>query len=466
MKSALQEDKKMLAAHLLLGKVLLRAGELKAAEAALEEALKQGVSRSEISIPLGRVYLQLGEPGKLLEQGIPTGLPPAQQAELLSLRGSAQAMTGNIGAATQSFADARALDPRSAAPVMAEASMFMRAGDRDRAKVSAVKATELAPDDASARNLLGTVLHALRDLSGALSAFDKAVALNGKYIDAHVGRATVLVAMGRELEADQELAMVKAWKAVEPRASYLRGMRAEQKGDAATAKAEYADAVGLIDSMPPALRIGSEPLLMAAALSHRALGNLAKAREYLETMVARNGKHLGAQLLLASILVDANEHAKALPMLEGLQRMAPNQPQVLFLLGSIYLARKQHAQAMDYFERAAAITSSMDPVRELGLSQIGLGQGKAGMANLERCSRRTRVICALAFNWPSTMPGKARAPGPFMSRRASSRATHRTWPCSTFWATSRAASATSAAPDKRLSKWSPRTRTSAPAASI
>jgi len=51
LKNSIQEDQKMLAAHLLLGKVLLGQGELKAAEAALEEALKQGVSRSEVAFP-------------------------------------------------------------------------------------------------------------------------------------------------------------------------------------------------------------------------------------------------------------------------------------------------------------------------------------------------------------------------------------------------------------------------------
>ena len=55
LKNALQQDSKMLAAHLLLGKALLRNGDLKGAEAAFEEALKQGVNRGEVALPLGQI---------------------------------------------------------------------------------------------------------------------------------------------------------------------------------------------------------------------------------------------------------------------------------------------------------------------------------------------------------------------------------------------------------------------------
>ena len=53
LKNALQQDNKMLAAHLLLGKAMLRNGDLNGAEAALKEALKQGVNRGEVALPLG-----------------------------------------------------------------------------------------------------------------------------------------------------------------------------------------------------------------------------------------------------------------------------------------------------------------------------------------------------------------------------------------------------------------------------
>ncbi|MBK9442852.1 MAG: tetratricopeptide repeat protein [Comamonadaceae bacterium] len=150
LKNTIQQDQKMLAAHLLLGKVLLKNGELKSAEAAFEEALAQGVNRSELAIPLGQLYLMLGETRKLLDTVNVAGLPQAMHAEILTLRGVAYSMSGSTALATRSFADARAADPSAVAPLLAEAPLLLRAGERDKARANVNKAIELAPDNAAA----------------------------------------------------------------------------------------------------------------------------------------------------------------------------------------------------------------------------------------------------------------------------------------------------------------------------
>lgn len=395
LKNTLLEDKKMLAAQLLLGKVLLMSGELKGAEAAFEEAINQGVSRSEVAVPMGQLYLQLGEPKKLLDQITTTGLTPAQQAEVLTLRGSAHLMQGATAQATRSFAEARAQDPRSPAPLVAEAPMLLRMGERDKARALVLKATELAPANPAAWFAQGTILQGLQDVKGALAAHEKALALNPKHVDARVARVTLLMGLNREKEADQELATLKGWGVVEPRASYLRALLAGRRGDTAAATAAYREAVGLIDSITPGVLAGNEPLLMTGALAHRALGNVSKAREYLETLLARNGRHLTAQGMLASIYVETKDYSRALPLLEGLQRVTPDDPHTLFLLGTVQMARKRYAQANELFEKAAARSGSVDAIRELGFSQLSQGQDKSGITNIEK---------AFAAN-----PGDARA---------------------------------------------------------
>ena len=56
---------------------MLKNGDLKGAEAAFEEALKQGVSRGEVALPLGQIYLALGRPELVIERIPATDLPPA-----------------------------------------------------------------------------------------------------------------------------------------------------------------------------------------------------------------------------------------------------------------------------------------------------------------------------------------------------------------------------------------------------
>lgn len=383
LKNAVQEDRRMLAAHLLLGRVLLRAGEFKGAEAALEEALALGTSKSEVAPLLGQVYLQLGESKKLLDTITTSGLPQSQHAEILTLRGTAMAMGGNVIAASKAFADARLLDPRSAAPLIAEAPVLLRAGERERARAAAQKATELAPENPSAWYQLGTIAHALGELQPALAAFDKALALNAKHVDARVSRAALLVNLKRDDEAAKELAQLAEWKVVEPRASFLRGMQASRAGDAAAAKAAFNEAAALIDAIAPAVRNGSEPLLMAGALSHRALGQNEKAREYLDAVLARNARHAAAAMHMAGLLLDSRDYHRAQPLVDMLRRAAPDDPQVLYLAGTLHLGRRQYEQAAEAFDRAAARGGATEAARELGVSQLALGQDKAGIANLE-----------------------------------------------------------------------------------
>lgn len=384
LKNAIQQDRTMLAAHLMLGRVLLNAGELKGAEAALQEALRQGVGKAEVFPLLGQVYLREGEPARLLEEIQVTGLPPSYHAEILTLRGTALAMTGNLTGASAAFELARSADPKSAAPLVAEAPILQRYGQVDRARDLAAKAVQLEPRNAQAWHQLGNLQQASGQRKEALESQDKALALQPKLMDAIVAKASVLASLDRPADALKLLDQLKADKAAEPRAAFLRALLQSASGNEAEAKASYTEAVNLIDTMPPALRATSEHLLTAGALSHRALGNLAKAREYLDTLLVRNPRHFAGLMLQGAVLLEAREYAKAQPLIENLLRQAPNDPQVLYMMGSVYLARKQYAQASEFFERATALGRGQDSLRELAFSQFGLRNEKLALTNLEK----------------------------------------------------------------------------------
>lgn len=383
LKNAIREDQRLLAAHLLLGKVLLRSGELRAAEAAFEEARKQGVSRSELMLPLGELYTLLGERKKLLAEISPAGLPPNLQAEVLTLRGSAQALQGDAAEARRSFTEARAAAPRSPVPLIAEAPLLLRQGEREPAKAAARKATELAPQSAAAWYTLGSMLHATGDLKGALAAHDQALKLEPRHVDALVSRAAVLLTLGREADAERDLAQLKTWDLRDPRASYMRATLLERRKDPA-ARAAYEEAASLLDAVPPGALQASEPLLLAGALAQNALDNGEKARELLKSLLSLNPRHYAGQLLLASIAVRAQDYNVAQPLLENLQRADPSDTRVMYLLGTVQMARKRYLQASELLEKAVAQGGAPEAMQALGFSQLALGQGREGLANLEK----------------------------------------------------------------------------------
>ncbi len=388
LKNTIQRDPKMLAAQVLLGKALLASGEIKAAEAAFDEALRQGVSLSEIALPLAQTYLSLGEYRKLLDKLPSAGLAPALQAELLSLRGTAFAMLGSTTQAQTSFAEARRLAPSLAAPLIGEALLLMRGGELAQARALAQQATTLAPTMGSAWHTLGTLQQAAGETAAALASFDRALAAETGHVNARIAKSALLIGLGRGDEADKELALLNGMKLSDARASFLRGRLAAERGQAQAATKSFTEAVNLVDALPVGIVRSDEPLMMAAAMSHQALGNTEKARDYLKHLLILNPRHLAGGLLLSGIALEARDYATAQPLLDNLRRAHPNHPDVLYRLGSLHMARKQFLQASEYFERAASSSVGSDALRELGLAQLGLGEGSSGIASLEKALAR------------------------------------------------------------------------------
>ena len=384
LKNAIKEDGRMLSAHLLLGKTLLRSGQVKAAQAALEETLSLGVDRGEVAVPLGQIYLLLDEPRLFLDRFAPPESPPALKAEVLALRGTAYAAIGDKGLATRSFEDARAADPKSAAPYVAEIPLAVAAGDLRRAASLADKAIELEPNGALAWSMKGSVLHARNESREALAAYERALANEPRYAEARVAHAGLLIEQNRYADAEKDLEFLAAERLDDARATYLRALVAGSKGDAPGVKAALVKAAQMIDALPAKWVATQEHLVMVGALSHYGLRNLEKARGYLEALIARSSRNLAPQKLLASIYVELRQFDRALPMLESLRKSGPEDPQVLFLLGSAYLAQGQFARAAEFLELAAARGGNAATIHALGLSQLALGRDELGFASLEK----------------------------------------------------------------------------------
>jgi putative PEP-CTERM system TPR-repeat lipoprotein len=403
LKNALQQDSQMLAAHLLLGKALLRNGDLKGAEAAFEEAIKQGVNRGEIALPLGQVYLALGRPEAVIDKIPASGLSPALQVEVLTMRGNAYLELGKSTQAIQSFDHAKAVDPRSPSPLIAEVPMLLALGRLDLAREKANKAVELAPNNADAWNAKASVYHAALDASGAIAAYDKALSLSPRNVDARIARAALLIDLKRNTAALEDLNFLKAVAEDEPRAAYLRAVLAGQKGDAKATLEALKDVTRTIDTLPPAWLQRREQLLMSGALAHYGLASHEKSREYLDAIISRSPNNLAAKKLLAAIYVDTKDFGRAQPLLESLQRSAPEDPQVMFMLGTVNLAQKRYAQASNLLERAATRTGLPEMNSSLGFSQLGLGQTEKGLVNLEKsfsanpADMRTGIALAMLY---------------------------------------------------------------------
>lgn len=398
LKNALQQDRNMLAAHLLLARAYLDTGDVGPAEVEFREALRLGVSRAEVAVPLGRIYLMQGKPQALLDAVSAEGLPPAVKLEVLSLRGTAHAALGKEADASRSFADARALDPGSSIPLVAEVPVLLALGKTDLARERAARAVQLGPDDAGAYNVRASVRHAAGDLAGALQDYEQALALSPGFIDAGVARAGILIDLGRDHEARERLDVLAAAAPAEPRIAYLRALLASRRGDAPAATAHLEEVARLVDALPSDWLAGQEQLLMAGALAHHAGRQYEKARKYLDVLVVRYPRNPGARRLLAAVYVETGDFQRAAGLLENVLRVQPDDPQTLQLLGRAYFGLKRYAKATELLERAAALGGSGPQLQaSLGFSRVNQGDTVAGLKSLEQAFDKASNDAALGI---------------------------------------------------------------------
>lgn len=384
LKNALQQDNKLLAAHVLLGRALLRSGNPAAAEAAFNDALRLGVNPSEVLAPLGRAYLLMGQPKMVVEKLIPDGLPPAAKIEVLSLRGQAYADMGNYPQSARAFEDARAVDPSSVIPLLAEIPIVLTQGQTERARFLADRAVALAPTNADAWNMSASVAHATLDLRTALDRYGKALLLDSAHVDARIARASILLDQKRDDEAERDLDILKKQVPSEARALYLRAVLAGRRGKPEEVRAALTEIAQVIDALPASWLATREQFLMLGAVAHHGLGSRVKAQAYLDAVIGLNVRNLGARKLLASIQLDQNDFGAVERTLDPVLRDAPNDPQALYIMGQLRLAQKRYVQASQLLDRAAQLGGDTAEVRAaIGFTQLGLGEGDAGVKSLE-----------------------------------------------------------------------------------
>lgn len=383
LKNALQQDPKLLAAQVLLADAYLMTGSTAAAETALDAAAKLGADRSVIMPKMAQALSAQLKYRALLDQVNPQGLPPFVAAEILTYRGMAYLALGNFKQAEQALREAEQKSPDSVAVRVAQGSLQLRQGNTQGARATAERAVAMAPNDASAWNLKASVFHVSGNIQAALADYGKALSLNPNHLDARLGRVGIFMDLHRLQEMEADLKSLNAMSAVDPRAAYLVALAAARKGDQENTRIALTQAAEVLDQLPPEAVKGNAQLLMLGGLANYGLGQPAKARTFLEGYILVEPRNPGARKLLASIKLDEKEYNAVIKLLYPFAGTASPDPQLLTLLASAYMGKKQYVQATELFEKAARIApNAADSAIGLGMSHLGAGHIGEGIAQL------------------------------------------------------------------------------------
>lgn len=389
LKNSLQQDKDQIAVQLLLGKALLANSEVSAAEIALGEALRLGVDRAEVVVPLAQSLVSQGKHRSLaIDPRLSVeGLPAQIRFTLLLVKAAAQGDLGQPREALTLVEEARALDGRSPESWLTEATIRIRASQLAEAAAAVERALGLSPDLAEAHYQKGAVAHAGNRSAQAMTSYGRALTLSPDHIESRIARAGLSLDLGKIDDARRDLTEVQAQRPKEPRAAYLRALAAERSGDNAGAKVALAEVVSVLDLAPIEYLQFRPQLLILGGLSHFGLGARQKAKPYLENLQRQSASN-PANRVLAQIYLDEGLADRAIETLEVLVRAKPGDMQTVRLLAMAHVSKGRHARAVQLLQQTLRTNDSPALRTTLGMAQLGAGRTADATATLEAAFRK------------------------------------------------------------------------------
>lgn len=389
LKNALKKESNKLAIQYQLGLALQQTGDVVGAEEAFNEALRLGISRSEVVVPLAQALIAQGRQRDMLvhPQLQVGGLAPPVQQRLLLVRASAWSDLGDGREALATIQQARAIDERRPESWLAEVPVRIRSRKLPEAMQAADRAVALAPQDPEAHYVRGSIFHVQGNLGGAKSNYDRALSLNPLHTESLIARAGLLIDQQDWAGATETLNQLKRAAPKEPRGAYLRALVAEQNQQPEQAKAALLEVTRLLDPVPVGFMRFRPQWLMLNGLAHHGLGQWGKAQQYLEALLKAQPDSPAVRVV-AGIHLRQGKPDAAIPLLENYLRAHPNDGMALTLLGSANLAAGKTARASQLLQEAIQKEDRPEYRATLGMSLLRGGNREGARTELELAWRK------------------------------------------------------------------------------
>ncbi len=385
-KNALQKDPNLLSAYLLLGRTLLKQGKAVEAEQTLRRAMSMGVDRIEIVTLLSQSLLDQGKSRQVMDIDL-NGLPPTTLLDMRLVRAAAQMDMGNLQTAQTEIDEARRIDPRS--PLIFASTAALRLRERNFMAARQAADQALAIDSSEPRFWMtrATTSHGMGDIRGALADYGQAIKLNDRFVDARVARASLLMDLGRDNEAWQDLEVLRQQEDPDfpdPRGAYLRALYSSRKKDVDGVRNGLNEVIKAVEAIPQDILVRRTQYLLLAALAYHGTNQTEKARGYLQLFLSAEPRHVGARKLLASILITTRDYDGVVSTLEPILKQAPRDTAILSMLASANLGLNRPQKASELLEQAAAGADDPNTRTSIGLTMIGVGQIDNALEQLRR----------------------------------------------------------------------------------
>ena len=387
LRNVLQADPSHLPARLLIGRAYLRLGNPRSAETALHRARELGIDEDHVLGPLALSYLMQGKYEDLLAEIPSGGRSIGSRADVLVARGMAYLELRQWDEAGLSFELAAELLPDDPAPVIGHVRALLtqgRSGDAETLVEARRDTLFEGGVEAWYWYVKGEASRLRGEPGDAAAYYDEALALNPDHLAAIVGRAAARIDSGDDPGALTDLERAYALMPNEPQVAYLYALMQAETGDQDAARSVLAAAgTPLANLTLEEMREHPPTLLMASIVSYNQ-GLLNQAEAYLSRYVVVRPHHVAARKFLGRVRLVLGDPSGAVAALEPARQAAPEDVELMELLGDGYLRLNRFAEALATFEGAVGETSRPAAVQTgMAVGLMGLGQASAAREALE-----------------------------------------------------------------------------------
>lgn len=311
-------DRESVEVRCALGRLLLLRGDAAGARAALREALDRNPFHTEARIALGEALLGLGEIEEARTSVAAAIGERPNDAEALALMARIELRGGSVGEAERRLAQAERFAPRSPKVLRAKAELARAARHFREARSLLEQAVRSDGNDPRLWMELGGMQLAAGAGRQALASFERAVALDPDRLEARIGQARALAAVGQGKAAEQQIAALLDEQVGEesaPRRARLLATLAEVMGSGPAARAHAEEAVALAGDSPEARTVLGR--ILAAS------GEAAAAELQLRQALRIDPDYPEALRILGLQLLEQGDAEEGRELLERYLRLAP-----------------------------------------------------------------------------------------------------------------------------------------------
>jgi putative PEP-CTERM system TPR-repeat lipoprotein len=381
LKTALQQDPKLLEARRLLGETDLALGKGAEAEKELRQAMALGLVRGA-ALPGLAESLEMQEKFKeiLDEVTVEPSMAPPEQARIHVYRGDALTFQRKLAEAKAEYEQALGADAEYPLAKLGLARLAIADNDYPKVERLLDEALATAPDEARVWSFRGDFFRVRGDLAKAIESYTKAIdnrPLN--FID-RGNRALILATQGKHADAAADANILKQAVPNFFMGHYVEGLLALEDKNYAKAQAAFEESLKL------------DPRYLQAyyvlAYAHLMQNHPEQAEKSLNQLLKGIPNSVAGYVLMGVTKIRMGDYDGARKYIEPLYKAAPNDPTVVEIMGMIEFAKGDSDAALKLLEKATLLNpKAAFPQLGLGLSLLGKGEKEKGLAALEAATR-------------------------------------------------------------------------------